>query len=203
MRRLRNIGLLLLLMVGFAFLTRHSFPQAWSQTRATAPNGAAVLRIVSPKDGARLQQNFVAVQYVQLQPAAGSSIPTFELRLDGQDPIHTTDTTYNLTGLTTGPHDLMVQVVDANNVPVAGTQTEVRFTILPPPAQNGSSGQQPGAQTTPRQQGSLGQGTFLRGSELAMLPEARSSLPLLSVIGFGILIGGLISALRTRPAGNR
>jgi len=35
-----------------------------------------------------------------------------------------------------------------------------------------------------------------------MLPDARSSLPLLSVIGFGILIGGVISALRTRPAAN-
>jgi hypothetical protein len=32
------------------------------------------------------------------------------------------------------------------------------------------------------------------------LPGASSSLPLLSVIGFGVFIGGLISALRTRPA---
>ncbi|PYY15980.1 MAG: hypothetical protein DMG61_05615 [Acidobacteria bacterium] len=32
------------------------------------------------------------------------------------------------------------------------------------------------------------------------LPAASSSLPLLSVIGFGIFLGGLISALRTRPA---
>jgi len=32
------------------------------------------------------------------------------------------------------------------------------------------------------------------------LPSASSSLPLLSVIGFGIFLGGLISALRTRPA---
>ncbi|HWY70518.1 MAG TPA: hypothetical protein VNX88_17765 [Terriglobales bacterium] len=32
------------------------------------------------------------------------------------------------------------------------------------------------------------------------LPVAGSSLPLLSVIGFGVFVGGLISALRTRPA---
>jgi hypothetical protein len=32
------------------------------------------------------------------------------------------------------------------------------------------------------------------------LPAASSSLPLLSVIGFGVFVGGLISALRTRPA---
>jgi hypothetical protein len=30
------------------------------------------------------------------------------------------------------------------------------------------------------------------------LPNANSSLPLLSVIGFGILVGGVLSALRTR-----
>lgn len=32
------------------------------------------------------------------------------------------------------------------------------------------------------------------------LPGASSSLPLLSVIGFGVFLGGLISALKTRPA---
>ena len=30
------------------------------------------------------------------------------------------------------------------------------------------------------------------------LPNANSSLPLLSVIGFGILVGGVLSALKTR-----
>jgi hypothetical protein len=32
------------------------------------------------------------------------------------------------------------------------------------------------------------------------LPEGGSELPLLSVIGLGILSGGILSALRTRPA---
>jgi hypothetical protein len=31
------------------------------------------------------------------------------------------------------------------------------------------------------------------------LPNGNGSLPLLSIIGFGILVGGVISALRTRP----
>jgi len=46
--------------------------------------------------------------------------------------------------------------------------------------------------------------TLAVNSELADpsfdLPGASSSLPLLSVIGFGVFLGGLISALRTRPA---
>jgi hypothetical protein len=32
------------------------------------------------------------------------------------------------------------------------------------------------------------------------LPEGGSELPLLSVIGMGILSGGILSAMRTRPA---
>ncbi len=211
MRRLRNIGFLLVLMVGFAFFTRHNLTRAWSQTHGTTPSGAAVLRIISPKDGARLKQNFVAVQYVQLQPSS-APIPTFELRMDAGDPVHTTDTSHNFTGLTPGTHDLIVQMIDANNLPIAGTQAEVHFTILPQ-AQNGTGQQQPGNPATPRQQQSNpsnqgqsnpgGEASPRGSSEMNMLPDARSSLPLLSVIGFGVLIGGLISALRTRPAGNR
>ncbi|PYX97287.1 MAG: hypothetical protein DMG62_04860 [Acidobacteria bacterium] len=39
-----------------------------------------------------------------------------------------------------------------------------------------------------------------QSNESLDLPAGSSSLPLLSVIGFGIFLGGLISALRTRPA---
>jgi hypothetical protein len=35
------------------------------------------------------------------------------------------------------------------------------------------------------------------------LPEGGSELPLLSVIGMGILSGGVLSAMRTRPARSR
>src|SRR5207253_5115 len=105
-------------------------------------------------------------------------------------------------GLTPGLHDLMIQVVDANNTPVAGTLSEVRFAILPQ-ATNGS-GSQPSAgsqNTSGQQQAPQSQGTTPK--DMPLLPDARSSLPLLSIIGFGILVGVFISALRTRPAGNR
>ncbi len=157
--------------------------------QATGPNAVGAVRIISPKNGERLQQSFVTVQYAPLQPASASSSPTFELRLDAQDPVHTGDTNYTFTGLAPGLHDLFIQIVDANNTPVVGTRSQVRFIIVPQPTNAtqppAGSAQSTGAPTP---------------KEIAMLPDARSSLPLLSVIGFGILVGGVISALRTRPA---
>ena len=40
--------------------------------------------------------------------------------------------------------------------------------------------------------------SFSRDQE--QLPGSTSQLPLISILGFGMLSGGLISALRTRPA---
>jgi hypothetical protein len=36
--------------------------------------------------------------------------------------------------------------------------------------------------------------------QVQQLPEGGSELPLLSVIGLGILSGGILSAMRTRPS---
>ena len=201
MRRLRNIAILISLIISTVLLVRNSAAlRAWAQTQATAPNGLGALRIISPKNGEKLQQSFVTVQYAPLQPASASATPTFELRLDAQDPVHTTDTSYTVTGLTPGVHDLIIQIVDANNTPVAGTRSQVRFMIVP----QSTNGIQPstGSANPPGQQGSQSTGGAIP-KDLAFLPDAKSSLPLLSVIGFGVLVGGVISALRTRPAGNR
>jgi hypothetical protein len=200
MRRLRNITILIASLTSVLLFVRHGAALlAWAQSQATTPNGLTSLRIVSPKNGEKIQQSFVTVQYVPLQPASAAAIPTFELRLDAQDPVHTSDTSYTFTGLTPGLHDLIVQVVDANNTPLAGTRSEARFTIVP---QATNSTQPPaGSQNVPTQQ--PGNQSSATPKDVAILPDARSSLPLLSVIGFGILLGGIISALRTRPAANR
>lgn len=193
MRRLRNIAILILLMMGLLLFTRHGAAlRAWAQTEVTA------LRIISPRSGEKLQQNFVTVRFAQLQQATS---PTFELRLDAQDPVHTSDTSYTFTGLNAGPHDLIVQVVDANNTPIMGTRSEVRFTVLQPTSNPSGTQSAPGHQSLPKP---VNQSSPIETpKEMALLPDAHTSLPLLSVIGFGILVGGVISALKTRPAGNR
>ena len=67
-----------------------------------------------------------------------------------------------------------------------------------------ASGSSPGAQDPPRTTRTVAGNA--QAANLPSLPEsvpidlptANSSLPLLSVIGFGILVGGVLSALRTR-----
>jgi len=170
----------------------------WAHTQATVANGLAALRIISPENGEKLQHGSVTVQYAPLQPASASAKPTSELRLDAQDPVHTTDTSYTFTGLTPGLHDLIIQALDANNTPVAGTRSQARFIVVPE-SPNGTRSATQNPNTQGQQQGNQP----VAPKDVAMLPDARSSLPLLSVIGFGILVGGVISALRTRPAANR
>jgi hypothetical protein len=181
-----RILVLLLLLAG----TR-STPLAWGQSGqgAAAPE-PSVLRIVAPQPNEKLAQTFVSVQYQQDSPVAGSSTPTYELRLDGRDPVHTTDSNYTFDGLTPGVHDLLVQIVDANNTPVRGARSEVKFVVVAPPVTTNPSGGGT-AMSLPQPPVPL--------SSAPDLPSGNSSLPLLSVIGFGILVGGVLSALRTRP----
>ncbi len=146
----------------------------------------SALKIVAPKPNEKLAQTSVTVQYQQVSPASAAGTPTYELRLDNRDPVQTTDTSYTFNGLTPGSHDLIVQVVDANNVPISGTRSEVHFVVAGPATAAGTSSQSMMTPPTPPLQ-------------QPDLPNGGSSLPLLSVIGFGILVGGVISALRTRP----
>ena len=193
MRRLRNIAILLLLMVSLGFFARHGAAlRAWAQTQVGA------LRIISPRSGEKLQQNFVKVQFAQLQQATS---PTFELRLDAQDPVHTSDTSYTFTGLNPGPHILIVQGVDANNTPVMGSRSEVRFSVVPQTSNPSGTQLAPANESVPKAMNQSSPAETPK--EMALLPDAHTSLPLLSVIGFGILVGGVISALKTRPAGHR
>jgi hypothetical protein len=136
------------------------------------PTGALV-QITEPPAGAKLAQTFVSVRYQITNPGvAAASSPNFRVQLDGQDPVMTTSTSQDFTGLTAGPHTVTVQLVDANSTPVPGGNASVKFVIVNP---------------TPQ-------------SELIarVLPSGGSPLPLLSVIGFGVLLGGVVSAMRTR-----
>lgn len=184
MKNLRFFVLILLLCIAAPFVTHY---RAWARQSGQVGTGQeAGLRIVAPKAADKLAQTFVTVQYQAMTPTAAGT-PTYELRLDGRDPVQTTDTTYTFNGVTPGSHDLVVQIVDANGTPVAGTRSEVKFVTTNPPA--GASPSGPGAAL-------LQPSLPLPQSDL---PDGNGSLPLLSVIGFGILVGGVISALRTRP----
>ena len=194
MKNFRILVLILLLAIAAPLIIRH---HAWALGSDQTGVGAgsqgeqsSALHVVSPKPNEKVAQTFVTVQFQQVAPASASGTPTYELRLDGRDPVQTTDTSYTFNGLTPGSHDLIVQVVDANGVPIVGTRSEVKFVSLNPSSGPGkSSGQAENLPSLPMPQ----------APSNSDLPSGNSSLPLLSVIGFGILVGGVISALRTRP----
>ena len=163
-------------------------------TSATAQSGA--IRVLSPKVGEKLDSTMVTVNYEVTNPgmsAAGS--PTFRLQLDGRDPVETVDTTYSFTGLTVGKHVLSIEMVDANHTPISGSHTEVHFATVAP------GGSQQGASPTSSVAPVVKPAALPLPQENANdehLPSAGGELPLLSVIGFGVLVGGVASAMKTR-----
>lgn len=189
MKNFRILVLILLVALATPFALHR---RAWAlhhsaASRAAPDSSSARLHITSPTTGQKLEQAYVVVQY-EPAPSVASSSPTYQLRLDGRDPIQTSETNYTFGGLKPGSHNVVVQVVDGHGDPASGTRSEVQFTVTAAAT---------GANRTGGDASSL---SALPQSLVNDLPSGNGSLPLLSVIGFGILVGGVISALRTRPA---
>jgi len=185
MKSFRIAVLMLLIAIATPFALHR---RAWALHRAdTADAAATPVHIISPEPGEDLGKSYAVVQYQQVSPMITSN-PIYELRMDGRDPVHTTETNYIFKGLKPGNHTLLVQVVDSKNAPLSGTRSEVHFTV---------AGNAAAANATQAQNEIL---PPLRQPLVKDLPNGNGSLPLLSIIGFGILVGGVISALRTRPA---
>jgi hypothetical protein len=181
----------------FLFLTL-SYGQATAPGTPAGPTtSTGAVQIVAPKPGAKLTTNFVQVQYDIANASSASGSPTFRLRLDARDPVDTTDTSYTFTGLTPGAHSVSITVVDANGTPVTGTQNEIRFTILPaaaapssaPPSQNPSS--LTAFNLVPRAE----------AASLEMQSDPEDLISPLMLLLAGVIVGGVISALRTRNTG--
>lgn len=163
--------------------------------QATAAAGAAppAIRILAPTPGEKLAQSAMTVQFQLDNPGlAAGGFPNFSIQLDGRDPVITAQTSQNFTGLTPGAHTVVVQLVDANNTPIAGSRAETQFTVAAPAAQP-----QPAPPPGEQMRADLPQSDVL-SDQGEPLPAASSPLPLLSLIGFGALVGGVLSAMRTR-----
>jgi hypothetical protein len=185
MMKSKSLSILLALM-GLAGL-------AVGQTAATATSPASAIRILSPNAGEKLTQSAVTVQFQLENPGlASGGFPNFSLQLDSRDPVVTAQTSQNFTGLAPGSHTVVVQLLDANGTPISGTRTELQFSVAAPAAPP-QPGRPPSSVSA-----DLPQNDAVLTDQGETLPGASSALPLLSVIGFGALVGGVISALRTR-----
>ena len=187
MKHISRIVILAAMCVGIAL----------GQTTASPGNTAPAVRILAPNSGDKLAQSFVTVQFQLENPGSTASVPNFSIQLDDRDPVITAQTSQNFTGLTPGAHTVVIQLVDANNTPVAGGRAETRFTVVNPAAVNPEAPPQPARPPSTDAQAALPQSDAI-SDHGEPLPAASSALQLLSVIGFGALVGGILSALKTR-----
>jgi len=159
-----------------------------------------LLRILTPVASQQFSNNTIAVRFELVNPGAYAGTPTFLVQLDGSEPVRTTSTEQDFSGLTAGAHSVTVILVDASNSPVPGGRTSVQFTIVPQTAQPSSQTSMPADEEARKLK--LGGYQFQKPDPSQSadpdLPKASSPLPLISVIGFGILVGGIVSAMKTR-----
>ena len=148
---------------------------------------SSLVHILSPVPSQQLNINYVDVNYELVNPGGSGGSPQFQVQLDGRDPVATQDTTCTFTGLTPGQHTITVQLVDANGTPVTGGRSTVVFFV------NAGVSQQQGARAP-----GMAVNNNNNNDEPPEIAPASSALPLLSIIGFGVLLGGVASALRTR-----
>jgi hypothetical protein len=168
---------------------------------ATAGNTPSAIRILAPNPGEKLTESAVTVEFQLENPGlAAGGFPNFSIQLDGRDPVITAQTSQNFTGLAPGPHTVVVQLLDANSTPIGGARAETQFNVAAAAQQPAPAAQpQPARPPTDQASAALPQGDDAALTDQGeILPAASSALPLLSVVGFGALVGGVISALRTR-----
>lgn len=183
-------------------------PPAW-QADGTGPSAGFVntvlhsrlLRILTPVANQKLNNNAITIRFELVHPDAYAPTPNFFVQLDGGEPVRTSTTKQNFTGLASGRHSVTVNLANANDTPVPGGRAKVQFVVAP---RNGV----PTSQSTVQRKADnrvlqLGGYNFQKPNPIkdtadAVLPKANSPLPLLSVIGFGILVGGIVSAMKTR-----
>lgn len=162
----------------------------------------AAIRINSPSAGARVTGSDVQLQFqlFQLQlshsAVAADSTPMYQVQLDGGAPFDTTDTSHTFTNVQPGKHTIAVVVVDANHTPIANTRTQIQFTTAPQVSAAPAGGM--GALKVKLQLARERLQVPHSDDSNSNLPKAGGELPLLSVVGFGVLVGGIISAMRTR-----
>ena len=182
-------GLLLRALLGFA-LSGMLFTSgaAAAQQNTNVPSQAGALRVNTPRANETISQSFIHVTYQLVNPGVAPS-PNFSVQLDGNDPVTTTAFDYTFTGLTPGTHTITVTLVDANGVPIANSSVSTKFVV-----KDGTRNPSAAPTALHHHRAKL----RLAKSEAASLPVGSTPLPVLSLVGFGLLVGGIWTAVQHR-----
>lgn len=217
MKSWRAISFLLALLAAPVVVAAQGTGAGMGQAPAAPSNmSSQSVRILSPGSGQKINQDYIDARFEITNPGATVNTPTFQVQLDQSDPVQTTSADQSFNGLTPGTHTLSVELVDANGTPINGSRAQVQFVVTPPQP----AAAQPSSGATPRGESGVNQphlegisfsqsaaeqalrarkqGSSKNESSDDALPQSGSALPLMSLIGFGVLLGGITSALKTR-----
>lgn len=92
----------------------------------------SAVRIVHPRAGQALANDFVALRFELARPNPAGGDNHFVIQLDGRDAVTTSEAEYTFTGMGSGQHTISVTEVDANGTPLPDARAEVQFTVKPP-----------------------------------------------------------------------
>ncbi|MDT8066566.1 MAG: hypothetical protein ROO76_00205 [Terriglobia bacterium] len=164
---------------------------------------SALIRILTPVASQNLAGTSTTVRFELTNPAAIAGTPNYLVQMDGRTPVQTSLTQQVFTGLTPAVHTITVELVDANGTPIQGGRAAVQFFVPSPTAQPSTTAPKGVAETGTKDRelkiaGFRFQQPDPGKSDDSNLPPASSPLPLISIIGFGVLVGGIISAMKTR-----
>ncbi len=194
MRKSAIIAILVLSAISIAGAQNSG--SANSKSSANHATTRRIVHIVSPASGENLEGTSVSIRY-QVSPTKRTSTqPTmFRIQMDSQPPVETNETAYTFDSLTPGSHDVTVELLDSRNRPISSSRAKASFVSAAPE-------QHPDAELVvePMLPPTLQKvAMFLPQAAAPIDPgDGSGEMPLLSVIGLGVLIGGMVSAMKTR-----
>jgi hypothetical protein len=193
---MRKSGIIAILVLSAVSIVGAQNPG--SANSGTAPNHATtrrVIHIVSPTSGENLEGTSVSVRY-QVSPTKRTPThPTmFRIQMDSQPPVQTAETMHMFESLTPGSHDVTVELLDSRNRAITSSLAKASFVCQAPETNSAELVVEP--MLPPSLQKVA---MFLPQAAAPIDPgDGSGEMPLLSVIGLGVLIGGMVSAMRTR-----
>jgi hypothetical protein len=194
MRKSGIIAILVLSAISIA--GAQSSGSANSSTGSNHATARRVIQIVSPAFGENLEGTSVSIRYEVSSTKRTSAHPaTFRLKMDAQPPVETIETAYTFDSLAPGPHDVTVELLDSRNRPVASSLAETSFvSTLPETSASAELVVEPMLPPTLQKVA-----MFLPQAAAPIDPgDGSAEMPLLTVIGLGVLVGGMVSAMKTR-----
>ena len=194
MRKLGIISILVLSAISIA-----GAQNSGSANSSAAPHHATtrrVIHIVSPAFGENLEGPSVSIRYKVSSTKRSSTRPTtFRIQMDSQPPVETTETAYTFDSVAPGPHDVTVELLDSRNRPLSSSLVKTSFVSAAPDTNSTAE-----LVVEPMLPPSLQKvAMFLPQAAAPIDPgDGSAEMPLLSVIGLGVLVGGMVSAMKTR-----